>query len=247
MKRYFSILIVLLGVGKLWSIEVPEFTGWVVDQGKVLSSIQNQELNRRVMQLNSVSKAQAAILTVPSLEGEDIAPFALRVVEKWKLGKKGSDRGVLILLVIRDRKSRIEVGYGLEGDLPDARCKQILALARGEFRAEEYAVGLQKILSLIESQILKTAPPIESKEAGKQAPKTLVINLIFLIFIILVILKNFFSGPRYRRFGGGGFSGGGGFGGGYSGRNDWSDWGGGGGFGGGGGGSFGGGGSSDSW
>ncbi|MCX6104042.1 MAG: TPM domain-containing protein, partial [Proteobacteria bacterium] len=175
-------------------------------------------------------------------EGEDIAPFALKIVENWKLGKKGSDRGVLILLAIKDRKSRLEVGYGLEGDLPDAKTRQILALVRDEFRRQDYRSGIDTILSVVETQVLKSGTPIPEPPSAKKKPIRLMSHLILLLIMGIFCLKNLFLGPSNRRLdrngtsylGGGGFGGGGG-------------WGGGGGFGGGGGGGFGGGGSSGSW
>ena len=253
MNRYLSILLLFLGIGKVWSLEVPAFTGWVVDTAGILSASEVQEINRNLIQLKAQAQLQAAILTVPSLEGEDIAPFALKVVEKWKLGKKGSDRGILILLAIRDRRSRIEVGYGLEGDLPDAKCNQILVLVRSEFRNEQYALGLQKIIESIKSQILKTAPPFEESQTREKLSKGMILYLILIILVILVYLDAFFTGPRLRRYGGNGSrrnywggSGGSDWGGGGGFDGGWGS-GGGGGFGGGGGGSFGGGGSSGSW
>lgn len=233
--------------GKLFSKDVPSFSGWVVDSQNYLSSSAKEQLSQRIIQLNSKTNIQAAVLITASLEGEEIASYALKVVEDWKLGKKGTDRGVLLLLAVEDRKSRIEVGYGLEGDLPDAKCKQILASVRRDFRQRDYLSGLSKTLNLIESQILKSGVPIPDEESKLNNPRGLGINLLFLLVVLIVTLKNMFSSFRYRRYGGGvtprGFRRGS-----SSGYQDWdrSDWGGGG-FGGGGGGGFGGGGSSDSW
>ena len=233
--------------GKLFSKDVPPFSGWVVDSQKYLSSSAKEQLTQRIIQLNSKANIQAAVLITASLEDEDIASYAFKVVENWKLGKKGTDRGVLILLVVEDRKSRLEVGYGLEGDLPDAKCKQILAWVRGDFRQRDYLSGLDKTLNLIESQILKSGVPIP-EESKLGSHRGLGINLLFLLVVLILALRNMFWGFRYRGYGSGGahrdFRSGS-----SSGYRDWdrSDWGGGGGFGGGGGGGFGGGGSSDSW
>lgn len=228
--------------GQLFSIGVPSFSGWVVDPENYLSRTDQDYLGQKIIQLNSKANVQAALLITSTLEGEDIAPFALKVVENWKLGKKGSDRGVLILLAIKDRKSRLEVGYGLEGDLPDAKTRQILALVRDEFRRQDYRSGIDTILSVVETQVLKSGTPIPEPASAKKKHFMLIRNLIFLLIMGIFCLKNLFLGPSYRRLGRNGTShwGGGGFGGGGS-------WGGGGGFGGGGGGGFGGGGSSGSW
>lgn len=248
----FTVLIGFLFVilqGQLFSIGVPSFSGWVVDAENYLSRTDQDYLGQKIIQLNSKANIQAALLIISTLEGEDIAPFALKIVENWKLGKKGSDRGVLILLAIKDRKSRLEVGYGLEGDLPDAKTRQILALVRDEFRRQDYRSGIDTILSVVETQVLKSGTPIPEPRSAKKKQIRWMSHLILLflnesILMIMGIfcLKNLFLGPSTRRLGRNGTShwGGGGFGGG-------GGWGGGGGFGGGGGGGFGGGGSSGSW
>jgi uncharacterized protein len=69
--------------------------------------------------MNATGKVQMVVLTVRSLEGLEVEPFALAVVEKWKLGKKGRDDGLLLIIAPQERKMRFEVGYGLEGDLTD--------------------------------------------------------------------------------------------------------------------------------
>ncbi len=241
----FKVLIGFLFVilqAQLFSIGVPSFSGWVVDPENYLSRTDQDYLGQKIIQLNSKANIQAALLIISTLEGEDIAPFALKIVENWKLGKKGSDRGVLILLAIKDRKSRLEVGYGLEGDLPDAKTRQILALVRDEFRRQDYRSGIDTLLSVVETQVLKSGTPIPEPPSAKKKPIRLMSHLILLLIMGIFCLKNLFLGSSNRRLdrngtsylGGGGFGGGGG-------------WGGGGGFGGGGGGGFGGGGSSGSW
>jgi uncharacterized protein len=180
-------------------------------------------------------------LIVPSLEGEAMEDYTLRVAEKWKLGQAKNDNGVLLFIAINDRKARIEVGEGLEGPLPDAICNQII---RNElapyFRQDNYEGGVLASVNAITKAI---AGEYQAVNVPVQKRRTrggsLMSSLVILIIIIVI------SAFRNRGGRGGGFYGGGWYGGGFGGR------GGGGGFGGGGfsggGGGFSGGGSSGSW
>ena len=105
---------------------LPKPTDYVSDFAHVLSPQAIAQLDSICAQLDhSQANTQVAIVTVRTLEGEDAADFANRLEDKWKMGKQGSDRGVLILLAVNDRKRRIDVGYGLEGILPDGRVGDI--------------------------------------------------------------------------------------------------------------------------
>jgi uncharacterized protein len=87
---------------------------------------------------------QIAVLTVPSLEGEDLEGFSIKVAETWKIGKKGFDNGAILLIARNDRKLRIEVGYGLEGVLPDAIASRIIReVIVPHFRADDYPGGIE--------------------------------------------------------------------------------------------------------
>ncbi|MCB1173450.1 MAG: TPM domain-containing protein [Leptospiraceae bacterium] len=106
--------------------EVPPLTGSIVDQAGYLNANDLQRIEASLLQYQQSSGNQIAVLVIDSLEGESLEQFSLRTAESWALGQKGLDNGVLLLLAIQDRKLRIEVGYGLEEKLPDARCKQII-------------------------------------------------------------------------------------------------------------------------
>ena len=107
-------------------ISVPELKGRVNDCAGVLSAREEEELSKRLQLLESETGAQVVILTINSTFSEEIEEFSMRVVEEWKLGQKDIDNGVLLLAAIQDRKFRIEVGYGLEGDLTDGYCKLLI-------------------------------------------------------------------------------------------------------------------------
>jgi uncharacterized protein len=141
--------------------DVPPLTGRVVDLAQVLPPAIAEELSSRLKAHEDKTTNQVAVLIIPSLEGEPLFDFSHRVATTWKLGQKGTDNGALLLVAMKDRKVRIEVGYGLEGALTDARSAQII---RNEivprFRAGDFAggvtAGVDAVLKTIEGTY--TAP-----------------------------------------------------------------------------------------
>lgn len=246
MKKHFLIFIFFLPFLSHAQLSVPELWGTRVhDEAKVLSHDFVVRLEQVLKQHEDSTSNQIAVLIVPSLEGEIIEEYTLKVAETWKLGQADKDNGVLLFIAIRDRKARIEVGEGLEGVLPDAICNQII---RNElapyFRQDNYEGGvgasIVSIIKAIGGEYVADAQPVnQRKTRGGSFIGTLI---ILIIVIIISSLKN--RGNR-----GGGWRSGtgwyGGYGGGWSGRSGGGGWGGGG-FSGGGGG-FSGGGSSGSW
>ncbi|MDL5045867.1 TPM domain-containing protein [Oscillatoria amoena NRMC-F 0135] len=124
---------------------VPELWGVRVhDEAKILSASKVQQLEAQLKQHEDSTSNQIAILIIPSLDGEVLEEYSLKVAEKWQLGKKERDNGVLLLIALEDRKMRIEVGYGLEGALPDITCNQIIRNEIApEFRRNNYDAGVQ--------------------------------------------------------------------------------------------------------
>lgn len=174
--------------------------------------------------------AEIAVVVLPSLDGGEINDFATRLYEKWGIGQKGKDNGALLLAALGDRKVRIEVGYGLEGILPDAKTGRILDEAvLPAFRQNRYAEGLTQGAVAIAGVIARnagvslTGMPVVRTESRSQRGSPLL-GLLFLIFFIPLLIRHPFlailllSGMRGGGFSGGGFGGGfGGFGGGLSG------------------------------
>lgn len=149
---FFLFLISCLAAGQR---PVPELWGMRVhDDAKILSTNTIQQLETRLKQFEDSTTNQIAILIIPSLDGEVLEQYSLKVVEKWQLGKKNRDNGVLLLIAVNDRKMRIEVGYGLEGSLPDITCNQIIrnqiapAFRRGDFDGGVMA-GISAIVDAI--------------------------------------------------------------------------------------------------
>jgi uncharacterized protein len=119
-------LLVCAGASSGHATEVPYLGGRVNDNAGLLTSESSAALEAMLKAHEDSTSNQVVVLTVTTLEGEEIEPFAIRVAETWKLGQKGKDNGVLLLVAKDERKVRIEVGRGLEGDLTDLTCGRII-------------------------------------------------------------------------------------------------------------------------
>ena len=235
--------------------QMPQPQDYVTDLAHVLSPGTVERLDQICAQLDhGKSNAQIAVVLVNNLGGDDAADFANRLEERWKVGKKGTDRGVLMLLSVQDHKYWIEVGYGLEGILPDGKTGDIGRSMVPYLRTQDYdaavLTGVSEIAQVIRSDAGDTAA--DQTDAGQaQATRPvhrisvlgLIVRLLFLLAILGFLGSRGLLGLFLGMFLGGGW-GGGGWGGGGGG------WGGGGndsGFGGFGGGQSGGGGAGGSW
>lgn len=129
-----------LGTSSVFALEVPKRPdGYVHDQAKMLSPQTRNQLTLLLRQFEMKTTNQIVVATFPSLEGENLEDFSIRLAEAWKPGQKGKDNGVILSIYKADRKIRIEVGYGLEGALPDAEAGRIIqqvispAFKQGQF------------------------------------------------------------------------------------------------------------------
>jgi len=202
--------------------EIPRLSGPVVDEAGLLSRTERDRLANFLM--SERPTAQLQVWIVQSLEGEPIENLSIRAVEQWKLGDEKKDNGLLLLVAKDDRRARLEVGRGLEGEIPD--------VIAGRLKAGQYAEGIVETVENIFS-ILRGEKSAGSLPADVRRDPPI---FIILFFIVMFLLSLFSSGRRRPGFFlGGGWGGSGGFGG-RCGRG-WS----------GGGGGFGGGGSSGRW
>lgn len=228
----------------------------VVDLAGIIDANVEAGLNRYLLELEQKTTAQMVILTIKTLEGESIEDFSLTVAhDKWKLGQKGKDNGMLLLVSLKERKYRFETGYGLEGLLPDSLAgsigRQYLVpyFKKGDYSSGITAAALVVINTIADDAGVKIAgmPRLKSRSSSydrTRPQKPTLLGSIFSILFIIGLIYLFIKHPRLFIFlmlmtmsGGrsrGGWGGGGGFGGGGS-------------FGGGGGGGFGGGGASGGW
>lgn len=190
-KSFLFICVFLLSKSVFALVEVPPLRSPVTDLSRIFSSTEIEELTQKILVFEKEKGSQIAILVVPSTEPETIEQYAIRVVDQWKLGRKEVDDGVLMLLATRDRKVRIEVGYGLEGALTDAKTKQIIEnFMIPHFRSGDYGAGvlagLEKVSAVIRGEAL---PELENEKAVSSW-------LIFLIPLGLIFLGLMLFGPE---------------------------------------------------
>ena len=239
--RGIALLLFVFGVvvpfSNLLAIPVPALSGRVNDYGSMISARARADIEAKLQQLEAAESTQIVILTVPSLQGDPIEDFSIKVAEAWKIGHKGSDNGVLLIVSRDDHKVRIEVGYGLEGKLTDFLAGRII---RDEiypaFKAGQFDVGFSRA---VDALIAVVHGEYKVKPQAKRGSKPSM-PLLAIILLVIYFISQIFRGHR----GGGLMSGG--MGGGFYGGSGSFGGGGGGGFGGGGGG-FGGGGGSGDW
>jgi uncharacterized protein len=167
------------------ALEVPFLADRVNDNADLLSADTEARLSARLRGFEEASGSQVVVLTIPSLEGESLEEFSLRVAETWALGREGVDDGVLLLIARDDRKMRIEVGYGLEGRLTDAQSGRILRnVLRPRFRAGEFDAGIEEAIEVILGTI-EGADVIPPDEPGPSGP--LPFRLGMLAFFLAVM------------------------------------------------------------
>jgi uncharacterized protein len=214
--------------------------GAVNDYAGVIDSQSRQAIAALSDELRAKTGAFLVVATVKSLEGGAIDDFANRLFERWGIGQKGEDKGLLILAAIEDRQYRIEVGYGLEGAVPDALAGRIgRELLIANFRQGRYGQGLTAAATFIAERIADDAgvelgglPPVHKRQSLGGAEEFSLGEKIFQLIMLVVVVLFFIRHPFLallllsggRGGGGGGFSGGGfggggmgGFGGGMSG------------------------------
>ena len=194
MRRWLIIfLLCLLPISAATGeVAVPPLTSHVTDLTGTLTAEQRSTLEARLQALETQKGSQIAVLLVPTTQPETIEEYSIRVVDQWKLGRKKVDDGVLLLIAKADRKLRIEVGYGLEGALPDVTAKRIIAeditphLKQGDFYGGIVA-GVTRIDAVIQGEAL----PAPRQTSNGNA--TIENYLPFLIFAALI------SGAIFRR------------------------------------------------
>lgn len=169
------------------ALDVPPLSGRVVDLAHVLPPATTAQLSETLQAHETKTSNQVAVLIVPSLEDEPLFDFSHRVATTWKLGAKGIDNGVLLLVAIKERKIRLEVGYGLEGVLTDARSAQIIRHETApKFRAGDVPAGVTAgvlaVLHTIEGTYKAPEQPTAVHSDGE-----VITSTIFAVILGLVI------------------------------------------------------------
>jgi uncharacterized protein len=185
------------------ALDVPPLGGRVNDYANLMPAPRVQSLEQRLAQFETDTGHQIAVLTIPSLQGEDIEGFSIRVAESWKIGKKGFDNGAILVIARKDRKLRIEVGYGLEGVLPDAIASRIInEVIVPRFRDGNYPggieAGVETILNVTQTE--KLPENIGHAKSGS-VPDYLIGWLLFFSFFLSPFIMRRVVVPRSREQG----------------------------------------------
>lgn len=237
-KKNFLIIFFLLYVLLVYSLDVNSLTpsGWVNDYASLLSQSEKHKIESLISEFEQKTGNEVAVVIIKSLEDNNLEDFTNRLFEKWGVGKKGKDNGIMLLIALHEKKIRIEVGYGLESVINDALAgeiirEKILPFFRQDLYANGIYAGIFEMAFIIAQ---KTGVQLDEKYTPKfsRGNKTIsiIFFFIFVFFILPILIRHpwllfflLFSGRGGLRGGhfGGGFGGGwgsfGGFGGGLSG------------------------------
>jgi len=225
----------LIFAGFAFGTEIPPLQGHVNDYAHIINKNDEAELEQYLKDLEDTTGIQMAVLTVNHLNGEDIASYSMKVCEKWQLGQKGKDNGALLLVALSERDIRIEVGYGLEDKLTDAKCGLIIRnvmipyLKNGDY-SKGIVKGIQNMGGIASDNAELVSKSVTEEHDSSDSVAALFFIIVWLFFIFIVV-----SSKTARRRGryiggvyippvhhvnmnhtnfGGGFSGGSSFGGG---------------------------------
>lgn len=189
-------------------LPVPAATGYVVDQAEILSPETELALAGLIEALDQADSTQLAVLTIPSLKGNNLEAYALKVAETWGIGQKGKDNGALLLIAQKERKVRIEVGYGLEGRLTDLLAGRIIRneitprFKEGDFDGGVRA-GVEAMIQAVKGEHQATTTTARETKANPTALLILdIAGLVFLACLVVAALGAFresYSPPPRNR------------------------------------------------
>lgn len=169
-------------------VQVPPLSGRVVDAAGVLDATQKRALESKLEAFELRKGTQIVVLIIDSTVPEPIESFGIRVAETWKVGRKGVDDGLLIIVASGDRAMRIEVGYGLEGVIPDATAKRLIEeVFIPGFRAGDInqglSAGLDRVMALIDGEPLPPPKP-QGRASGLQSLEGYFVVFMMLVFVV---------------------------------------------------------------
>ncbi len=185
MRKLFSLLLILLTISA-FADDIPSYSGYVNDYAGVISDKDKSSMEDVAKEVEDKTGAQIAVLTVESMSPyASIDEFGMAVAEKWKVGEKEKDTGVILILAMEERKVRIEVGYGLEGIINDAKAGRVLDNnVIPYFRGGDFSAGLRRGMFKI-ADIIGTEMNVELEERAKMEDNTFTEALCILIFFII--------------------------------------------------------------
>lgn len=194
------VLAVAAAAGSL-ALEVPRLERRVTDLAGLFSASAAQAMEAELERLEADTGAQVAVLTIPSLEGQPLEDYSLRVVEAWQLGREDRDNGVLVLISRDDRRIRIEVGYGLEGVLPDALCGRIIDHAmKPAFRQGDFSGGTRQAVDVIAAAV-RGDPDAAAAVAAPEAAAPELGTMIAMTAVFLAVIGTFAMSALFMKGG----------------------------------------------
>lgn len=194
--RFFSAWLLLCALAFSWQVSaevaVPALSGRVIDQTKTLTPEQMRTLDQKLREIEARKGSQVVVLMVPTTKPEEIEQFAIRVADKWKIGRKKVDDGAILFIAKNDRTVRIEVGYGLEGVLTDALSKRIIdGTMIPRFKQQDFyggiSAGVDQIGRVIDGEILPTPAPNRQLVADQEG----TLSSLSVLFVIALVLGSF--------------------------------------------------------
>ena len=200
LKKYlFGLLLILLS-STLFAdgfVPIPKLQKRVTDLTQTLSGYEINQLENELAAFEKQKGSQIVVLIIPTTGLETVEQYSIRVAEEWKIGRKGVDDGVLLLVAKEDRKLRIEVGYGLEGAIPDIYAKRIIErVIVPNFRNGNFSGGIKEgvhaILTLVAGEDLPAVTKSKNQEKGTQGSYSALISILSLMFLTFIkgIIKN---------------------------------------------------------
>lgn len=231
LSALFVTIVLFWGNLSAFALDVPSppKNGYILDQTRTLTKEDVQKMNRMGFELQQKTKAQIAVLIIPTLDGEDVTEYANKVFRSWGIGEKDKNNGILFLIALKDKQMRIEVGYGLEGAINDAKAGQILDdYAIPYFKQDQIGKGVVNTYAILVGEAAKeygiTIDGSRTYETQNVEELTSFQMLLIGGGILLLLILDFtvFGGAITQsllwvlassRGGGSGRSGGGGFGG----------------------------------
>lgn len=199
LQRIILLVVLLLLPLPLQALEAPGPVGRINDRAGMLSPETKLRLEQKLAAFEKETSNQVAVLTIPSLQGDDIDQFSIRVAEAWKLGVKGRDNGVLLVLAQAERKVRIEVGMGLQGVLPDITAGRIIRetmrpyLKSGNFD-QGITVAVDSIIAATKGEFRGAGQPARTQTAKKTSPSFVTLFLLAAVAAVILGLYSRYLG-----------------------------------------------------
>lgn len=186
------LLLVLLVSTSGFALEAPPLRGRINDTAAMLSAETVAKLEQKLATFERETSNQIAVLTIQSLQGDDINQFSIRVAENWKLGQTGKDNGVVLILAKTERKVRIEVGMGLQGALPDITASKIIReVMRPHLKNNDFdqgiSAGIDSIIAATKGEFKATAAPQKQSHKKSGGVMTFLLGLVLTAVIALFI------------------------------------------------------------